>query len=105
MALCRAFGSLVRRLSVVIPHVVFALAPRARAGFNFTFFDRAKPRLSTACLCRRRTLLYLTMRARARSNTALFGSRPHGHQAYVSTFEDAPRAHPWLSRAQPHAGR
>ena len=49
----------------------------------------------------------LTMRRRARSNTALFRRGPgsDGDQADVSTFQDAAGAAPWFPGAQPHPGR
>lgn len=42
------------------------------------------------------------MRWSTRSNTALFQA---GHEADLPTIQDAARATPWLSRAQPHARR
>jgi ribonuclease P protein component len=45
------------------------------------------------------------MRVRARSNTALFRIGGDGNQAYLPTFQDAPRENPRFSRAQPHPRR
>jgi ribonuclease P protein component len=47
----------------------------------------------------------LTMRRRARSNTALFRTGRDGDQADLPTFKDAARAASRLSGAQPHAWR
>jgi ribonuclease P protein component len=45
------------------------------------------------------------MQSGARSNTALFGSAAHGHQADLPTFENTPRAAPRFPGAQPHPRR
>jgi ribonuclease P protein component len=47
----------------------------------------------------------LTTHSCARSNTALFRTGGNGNQADLSTFQDAARATPWISRAKRHAGR
>jgi ribonuclease P protein component len=48
---------------------------------------------------------HLTTRSRARSNTALFRIGNNGHQADLSTFQDAACSPTRLSGAQPHAWR
>lgn len=53
----------------------------------------------------RNPLSQLTMRLRARSNTALFRIGSHGNQAHLSTFQDPSRSHARLSRPQQNAGR
>lgn len=50
-------------------------------------------------------MFHLTTQRCASSNTALFWTAANGHEADLPALEDAPRQAPWISRAQPYAGR